>query len=78
MIKARTVRTDLFEAKSQTGRTYEIEELTTQFMTTGLDGSNSRWLDQAIHYHVRSGGSANKLSQTEFHILASGEDATRI
>jgi hypothetical protein len=78
MNKTRTIQTDLFEAKSKTGRVYAISEQTTQIMTTFLNGSNTGWMDGTKHYKVRSGGSANKLSETEFHILASGEDATRL
>jgi len=78
MNKTRTVQTDLFEAKSKTGRVYVISEQTTQIMSTFLDNSNTGWMDGTKHYKVRSGGSANKLSDTEFHILASGEDATRL
>lgn len=78
MSKTRTVQTDLFEAKSKTGRIYVISEQTTQIMTTFLDNSNTGWMDGTKHYKVRSGGSANKLSEAEFHILASGEDATRL
>jgi hypothetical protein len=78
MNKTRTIQTDLFEAKSKTGRVYVISEQTTQIMTTFLDNSNTGWMGGTKHYKVRSGGVANKLSETEFHILASGEDATRL
>jgi hypothetical protein len=78
MNKTRTVQIDLFEAKSKTGRIYVISAQSTQIMTTYLDNSNTGWMDGTKHYKVRSGGSANKLSETEFHILASGEDATRL
>lgn len=78
MNKTRTVQTDLFEAKSSTGRVYVISEQTTQIMTTFLDNSNTGWIDGTKHYRVKSGGSANKLSETEFHIVASGEDVTRV
>lgn len=47
---------------------------TDQFEVKSITG----WMDGAKHYKVRSGGCANKLSQTGFHILASGEDAIRI
>ena len=78
MDTTRIVRTDLFEVKSGTGRIYEISEQTTQTKTTPADGSNMGWIEGAKQYKVRSGGSASKLSQTEFHIIASGEDAIRI
>lgn len=78
MDKTRIVRTDLFEARSSTGRIYEIEEMTTQTMTTGADGANAGWTQSSRHYQVSSGGHAHKLSHTEFHILASGEEAVRI
>ncbi|MDF9773331.1 hypothetical protein [Pseudomonas baetica] len=78
MKKTRTVQTDLFEAKSKTGRVYVISEQTTQILTTFLDNSNTGWIDGSKCYKVRSGGSANKLSETDFHILASGEYATRL
>lgn len=78
MDKIRIVLTDQFEAKSSTGRIYELSENTTQIKTTFSNDSKNGWIDGIKQYSVRSGGSANKLSPTEFHILASGEDATRI
>ena len=78
MDRTRVVNTDQFEVKSITGRIYEIFEQTTQTKTTFGGDSDTGWVDGAKHYKVRSGGCANKLSQTGFHILASGEDATRI
>ena len=78
MDTTRIVNTDQFEVKSITGRIYEIFEQTTQTKTTCGGDSDTGWVDGAKHYKVRSGGCANKLSQTGFHILASGEDATRI
>jgi len=72
------VQTDLFETKSKTGRVYEISEQSTQIMTTVLDNSITGWMDGEKTYKVRSGGFANKLSENEFHIFASGENATRI
>lgn len=78
MNRTRSKQTDLFETKSKTGRVYEIFEESTQIMTTGLDNSNTEWVDGAKIYKVRSGGFANKLSEKEFHIFASGENATRI
>ena len=50
----------------------------TQTMTTGADGANAGWTQSSRHYQVSSGGHAHKLSHTEFHILASGEEAVRI
>ena len=78
MDTTRIVNTDQFEVKSITGRIYEIFEQTTQTKTTFGGDSNTGWKDGVKHYKVRSGGCANKLSQTGFHILASGEDAIRI
>ena len=78
MDRTRIVNTDQFEVKSITGRIYEIFEQTTQTKTSFGDDSNTGWIDGAKQYKVRSGGCANKLSQTAFHIFASGEDATRI
>lgn len=78
MDKTRIVHTDQFEVKSSTGRIYELSEQTTQIKTTFESNSKMGWINGNKHYSVRSGGSANKLSQTEFHILASGEDATRL
>ena len=77
MDKTRVVQTDQFEVRSSTGRIYELSEETTQIKTTLVNDSETGWIDENKHYNVRSGGSANKLSQTEFHILASGEDAIR-
>ena len=78
MDRTRVVNTDQFEVKSNTGRIYEIFEQTSQTKTTLGGDSDTGWIDGAKHYKVRSGGCANKLSQSKFHILASGEDATRI
>jgi hypothetical protein len=78
MSRTRTVQTDLFETKSKTGRVYEITEQSTLIMTTVLDNSDTGWMVETKHYKVRSGGFANKLSENEFHIFASGENATRI
>jgi hypothetical protein len=78
MTRTRTVQTDLFETKSKTGRVYEITEQSTLTMTNVMENSNSGWLVETKNYKVRSGGFANKLSENEFHIFASGENATRI
>ena len=78
MDKTRIVNTDLFEVKSATGRIYEICEQTIQIKATCADGIKAGWISGNRRYKVRSGGSANKLSHTEFHILASGEDANRL
>lgn len=78
MNRTRTVQTDLFETKSKTGRVYEISEQSTLIMTTFLDSSDTGWMVETKTYKVRSGGFANKLSENEFHIFASGENATRI
>ena len=78
MNRTRTKKTDLFEAKSKTGRVYEISEQSTPLMTTFLSNSNTGWMNETKHYKVRSGGFAKKLSENEFLILASGENATRI
>ena len=76
--RTRTVQTDLFETKSKTGRVYEISEQSTLSMTTVLNNSDTAWIVETKTYKVRSGGFANKLSENEFHIFASGENATRI
>ena len=78
MDKTRVVQTDQFEVRSSTGRIYELSEQTTQIKTTFVNDSETGWIDGNKHYKVRSGGSANKFSQTEFHILASGEVAIRL
>jgi hypothetical protein len=78
MDRTRVVSTDQFEVKSISGRIYEISEETTQTKSTFGGDSNTGWLDGAKHYKVRSGGTAYKFSQTGFHILASGENASRI
>lgn len=72
------MQTDLFEAKSKTGRVYEIFEQSTLIMTAVPDNSDTGWIVETKNYKVRSGGFANKLSENEFHIFASGENATRI
>lgn len=72
------MRTALFESISKTGRVYEITEQSTLIMTTGLNNSDTDWAVETKIYKVRSGGFANKLSENEFHIFASGENATRI
>jgi len=78
MSKTRIVQTDIFEAKSKTGRIYVIAEQTIQVMRTLEDESNTGWMDGAKYYLVKSGGTAKKLSVTEFHLIASGENATRM
>lgn len=72
------MRTDLFEIKSKTGRVYEITEHSTLIMTSVLENSNTGWMVETKNYKVRSGGFAYKISENEFHIFASGENATRI
>lgn len=72
------MRTDLFETKSKTGRVYEITEQSTFTMTNVLENSNTGWMVETKNYKVRSGGFAYKISENEFHIFASGENATRI
>ena len=78
MDKTRVRQTDLFEVRSKTGRVYEITEQTMQIMTTFLDNSNTGWLDGKKRYLVKSGGSANMLSDSEFYMVSSGENASRV
>lgn len=78
MNKKQIVQTDLFKAKSESGKVYEISEQTTQIKTIFMDNTDTGWMNGSKSYLVRSGGLANKISDTEFEIVTAGEIATRL
>jgi hypothetical protein len=78
MGKQRQVQTDAFEVKTESGQTFTVQEVTTQILQELLDGSNTGWMNGSKQYKVRGGGYANKVSDTTFEIVATGERATRV
>ena len=77
IMKRRTVTTARFKAKGESGRIYEIIEQADQLFEQPLSGPG-KWKTGTKEYLVSTGGSANKISDTEFHIVLTEENATRI
>ena len=77
-MKSRQQQTDAFNVKTQSGKIYGIAEFTHQIYQEFLNPADNVWADGMKQYKVSSGGNANKKSDTEYEIVATGELAVRI
>ena len=77
-MQRREQRTDLFKVQTEAGKVYEIAEITHQTYHEFLNPADNGWADGIKEYRVSVGGNANKKSNTEFEIVATGELAARI
>jgi len=78
MAASRSRETDRFEAKGPSGRIYTITERTEQIDVTALDDQIRRWEDVHKSYLVLGGGSVNRVDESAFIIVATGEIVIRL
>ena len=77
-MKTRQQQTDAFQVKTESGKVYGITEITDQLYQESISSSANAWINGMKEYRVVGGGHANKKSDLEFEIVATGEIATRI
>lgn len=77
-MKTRTQQTAAFKVKTDSGKVYDIVELTSQTYHEFLNPADNGWADGMKQYKVSIGGNANKKSETDYEIVATGEIAVRI
>ncbi len=77
-MKTKQVTKDVFQAKTESGKTYRIAAVMTQTYHEFLNPADNGWADGMVAYVVENGGKANKKSDTEYEIVATGEIAVRI
>ncbi|CAM4004523.1 hypothetical protein [Pseudomonas wadenswilerensis] len=77
-MKQRQQQTDAFKVKTESGKTYGIEEFTHQIYQEFLNPADNGWADGIKEFKVVGGGRANRKSSNEYEIVATGEIAVRI
>lgn len=77
-MKTRQVTKEVFQVKAESGKIYRIAAVMTQTYHEFLNPADNGWSDGLVGYVVESGGKANKKSDTEYEIVATGEMAVRI
>lgn len=73
----RNVQTGSFEVQTASGKSYTVNEFTTQILQQFQDGTNTGWMSGSKQYRAGS-GFANKINDTTFEIVETGEEATRV
>lgn len=73
----RKVQTGSFEVQTESGKSYTVNEITTQILQQFQDGTDTGWMNGSKQYRVGS-GFANKINDTTFEIVETGEEATRV
>lgn len=77
-MKTRQQQTDAFQVRTESGKVYGVTEITDQMYRESLSSSANGWIDGLKEYRVVGGGHANKKSDQEYEIVATGEIAIRI
>ncbi|KQQ62958.1 hypothetical protein ASF66_00975 [Pseudomonas sp. Leaf129] len=77
-MKSRQQQTDAFKVKSESGKVYDMIEITHQTYHEFLNPADNKWADGLKQFKVAGGGNANRQSDTEFEIVSTGELVTRV
>lgn len=77
-MKTRQQQTDAFKVKTESGKVYDIVEITQQMYQEFLNSADNGWADGMKEFKVVGGGHANRKSDKEFEIVSTGEIATRV
>lgn len=77
-MKTRQVTKDVFQVKAESGKIYRIAAVMTQTYHEFFNPADNGWADGMVDHVVEGGGKANRKSDTEYEIVATGEIAVRI
>lgn len=76
--KKTTRQTDAFRAGGDDGKTYDVHEFTQYVGFTALEHGRTEWTPGLKSYRLRDGNAVNKVTDTEFVVVASGVKVTRM